>query len=278
MKPKARNLIMDLLLASEGQPLAVREFISGCGLFGINENNVRVALARLSTEGLIEAAGRGSYQLSAAAHELADEVATWRSAEQRVRPWTGGYLAVHCGALGRSDRRALRRRDRALQMLGFRELERGLLVRPDNIEDRVETVRQRLHTLGLEREASVFVAQGFDAARESRIRGLWNGKALNSSYRKLRARLEAWMEQAPALEPDVAAREAFVLGGQAIREVVFDPLLPEPLVDVAARQAFVDTVRRFDRHGQAIWRQSRIASLGGPMLAVDAPATLERAH
>lgn len=274
MKPKARNLIMDLLLASEGQPLSVREFIAGCALFNISENNVRVALVRLSAEGLIEAAERGSYQLSGSAHELADEVATWRTAEQRVRPWKGGYLAVHCGALGRSDRGALRRRDRALQMLGFRELERGLLVRPDNIADGVATVRQRLYTLGLEPEACVFVADSFDAERETRIRSLWNGKALTATYKKLSAKLEAWMERATTLEPDVAAREAFLLGGKAIREVVFDPLLPEPLVDVEARHAFVETVRRFDRFGQAIWRQSRIASLG-PAL----PATRSaRAH
>lgn len=266
---------MDLLLASEGNPLSVREFIAGCALFDISENNVRVALVRLSAEGMIEAAERGSYQLSASAHELADEVATWRTAEQRVRPWKGAYLLVYCGALGRSDRAALRRRERALQMLGFRELERGLLVRPDNIEDRVETVRQRLYTLGLEPAACVFVASSFDAEREARIRSLWNGKALTATYRKMRSKLEDWMERAATLEPDVAAREAFVLGGQAIREIVFDPLLPEPLVDVEARRAFVETVRRFDRFGQAIWRQSRIASLGPALPAVAASA---RAH
>ncbi|MGH8457408.1 MAG: PaaX family transcriptional regulator C-terminal domain-containing protein [Stenotrophobium sp.] len=262
MKPKARHLILDLLLASGEQALSAREFIAGCALFDISENNVRVALVRLSAEGLIEAAERGSYRLSGSAHELADEVATWRTAEKRVRAWKGGYIAVHCGALGRSNRAAMRRRNRALNMLGFRELERGLLVRPDNIEDGVETVRQRLHTLGLEPEASVFVAQGFDARREMRIRALWDGKTLTATYKKLRAKLEAWMERAESLEPEVAAREAFVLGGKAIREIVFDPLLPDPFVDTAARRAFVETVRRFDRLGQTIWRQSRIASLG----------------
>mgnify|MGYP000085448055 CR=1 FL=1 len=110
-------------------------------LFGISANNARVALARLSADGLIEAAERGSYALSARAHELADDVATWRTAEQRVRPWSGSWIAVHCGALGRSDRRAMRNRDRALGMLGFREFERGLYLRPDNIERDLDAVR-----------------------------------------------------------------------------------------------------------------------------------------
>lgn len=261
MTPKARNLILDLLLASEGEALGARELIAGCALFGISDNTVRVALARLSAEGLIEAVERGSYRLSGRAHELADEVATWRTREQSVRQWHGQYLAVHCGALPRSDRRPLRRRERALQMLGFREFERGLYLRPDNLQDDVAAVRRRLHTLGLEPAASVFVAQDFERAQQARIRALWDGKALNATYRQLRTRLEAWMRRAPQLEVDVAAREAFVLGGQAIREVVFDPLLPDPFVDTQARHAFVETVRRFDRFGQTIWRQGRIEAL-----------------
>jgi phenylacetic acid degradation operon negative regulatory protein len=261
MKPTARHLILDLLLAVEDQALAVREFIAGCALFGISENNVRVALARLAADGHIEAEARGSYRLSASAHELADEVATWRRAEQRLRPWAGGYLVVHAGSVSRLARSALRRRTRALAMLGFRELDRGLYVRPDNFADRVEIVRQRLHTLGLEDDAAVFVVAAFDPPREARIRKLWNGRALSAGYRRQRQRLEAWMQRSARLDRDAAAREAYLLGSAAIREVVFDPWLPEPFVDVAARQAFVEVVRRFDRHGQAIWRHTRQLAL-----------------
>jgi phenylacetic acid degradation operon negative regulatory protein len=271
MKPKARNLILDLLLANEGHALNVRDLIGACALFKVSANTVRVALVRLSAEGLIEAVERGSYQLSGSAHRLADDVATWRSAEQRIRPWHGGYLAVHCGALGRSDRSALRRRHRALEMLGFRELERDLFVRPDNIEDGTDTVRKRLYTLGLDAGACVFVASAFDAVREARIPTLWDGHALSENYRQQRERLEAWMQRAPALEPDVAAREAFLIGGQAIRAVVFDPLLPEPMVDTTARHAFVETVRRFDRYGHAIWRSAR--EYGARMHAPTSPTS-----
>lgn len=254
-KPKARHLILDLLLASDGAPLPARDAIVACALFGISANNARVALARLSSDGLIETAERGSYALSARAHELADDVATWRTAEQRVREWSGDWIAVHCGSLGRSDRAALRGRGRALDMLGFRELERGLWLRPDNIEQDLEAVRRRLRTLGLEREASVFIAGRFDTAREARIAKLWNGKALSANYRKLRTELDTWLCAHQTLDPDVAAREAFLLGGKAIRHVVYDPLLPAPLVDAEARHAFVETVRRFDQVGRRIWQR-----------------------
>jgi len=156
--PTAKSFILDMLLAAEGRPLSARDAIIACAVFSISENSVRVALARLSSASMIVAAGRGAYRLGPRAMELAGDVATWRTAEQRIRPWQGGFVAVHAGALGRSDRSALRQRTRALQMLGFRELDKGLYVRPDNIEDSVDTVRHRLYTLGLEREAAVFLA------------------------------------------------------------------------------------------------------------------------
>lgn len=255
MKLNARHLILDVMLATEQHALSAREAILACRIFDISENSVRVALVRLSAEGLIEGAGRGSYRLAPAAMDLAGDVATWRQAEQRLRPWDGDWLVVFSAALGRSDRTALSRRERALQMLGFRELEKGLHVRPNNIEADIGAVRQRLHTLGLEADATVFTARDWSAEREQAIRQLWDGKALNQQYRQLREQLLAWMQRAGDLEPEVAARECFLLGGKAIRQVVFDPLLPEPLVDAQARQAFVQTVREYDQLGHGIWRQ-----------------------
>ncbi|RPH64103.1 MAG: hypothetical protein EHM83_08835, partial [Burkholderiales bacterium] len=115
--------------------------------------------------------------------------------------------------------------------------------------------RERLQKLGLEPEAAVFVAQDFDAGRERRAASLWDGNALTRAYRDTRARLEAWLAGVDSLGLDAAARESFLLGNDAIRQLVFDPLLPAPLVDVDARRAFVDTVVRFDERGHAIWNR-----------------------
>jgi len=255
MKINARHLILDLLLATQGQPLSAREAIAACRIFEISENSVRVALVRLSADGLIVAAGRGSYVLGPSANELAGEVATWRSAEQRVRAWSGHYVVAYTGSLGRSDRTALRRRERALDMLGFRELEKDLHVRPDNLEGDLDLIRHRLRVLGLEDEAVLLVGSQWSAGHGERLPRLWDGQKLNQQYASLRQQLLDWMARADQLEPEVAARECFLLGGKAIRAVVFDPLLPEPLVDTRARQAFVDTVREYDQFGHEIWAQ-----------------------
>jgi phenylacetic acid degradation operon negative regulatory protein len=253
--PQPRTLILNLLLAAKGQPLMARDAVASCELFGIRENSARVTLVRLATAGLIEAAGRGAYRLGPSGTGLAAEVATWRDADRRVREWTGGWIAVHVGALGRSDRVALRARDRALALVGLRELDRGLHVRPDNLVGGVAAARERLYKLGLDPSAPVFVVNDLDAGRELRARKLWDGKALTKSYRDTRRRLADWLERADELEPRVAARESFLLGNKAIRQLVFDPLLPAPLVDVTERRSFVETVVRYDRAGRAIWRQ-----------------------
>jgi phenylacetic acid degradation operon negative regulatory protein len=203
---------------------------------------------------MIEPAGRGAYRLSPRAADFANEIATWRDAEKRLRKWNEKYVAVHCGGLGRTDRAALRRRDRAMRLLGMRELSPGLFLRPDNLEGGVDAARGRLTSLGLEAEAVVFTAGGFDDAREQQVRALWDGEALTRGYARTAEQLERWFDRAHGLAPDVAARESFLLGDRAIRQLVFDPLLPEPLVDTDARREFIVTLRRFDVAGRAIWR------------------------
>jgi len=253
--PNARQIIMGLLQAEDDQALSSRQVVAACRLFGITENNARVALARLSAAGLIASGERGSYRLGEAATVLAGDVATWRAAEARLTDWSGRYVMVHCGPLGRTDRTALRRRQRALEMLGLRELERDLFVRPDNLVGGAESIRHRLHALGLESDAAVFIASDFDAEREARLHTLWNSESLNDRYRRQREQLERWLDKAEQLELEDAARESFLLGGRAIRHIVFDPLLPAPLVDTDARHAFINTVKQFDRAGYALWQR-----------------------
>lgn len=253
MPANPRHLILNLLLGAGGEPLTARDAVASCALFAVSENGTRVALTRLAAAGLIEAAGRGAYRLGPGAAQLAADVGTWRNAEHRVCGWSGGWIAVHAGGLRRSDRVALRRRERAFRLVGLGELDRGLHLRPDNLVGGVAAVRERLARLGLEEAAAVFIATDFEPDRDRRARALWNGSALTRRYRANRRRLEDWLARSGTLAPRVAARESFLLGNDAIRDLVFDPLLPAPLVDVEARRAFVDALVRFDAAGHWIW-------------------------
>lgn len=255
MKVNARHLILDLLLARQGQSIAAREVIQAAQLFGISANATRVALARLAADDLVMASGRGRYLLGTHARDLAGDIATWRQIEHRLRPWQGDYIGVLTSQLGRSDRSALARRERALQLLGFRALDKGLHVRPDNIEADVSAVCERLRRLGLEDSAPVFLISRWQQPDDTAVRQLWQSPDRDAAYRQHCETLEAWLTRAPGLDPADAARESFLLGGRAIRDLVYDPLLPDAFVDATARQRFFDAVRRYDAAGHAIWRR-----------------------
>lgn len=250
-----KDLILNILLAVEGRPLQTREAIAACTLFGIKASNVRVALARLSGSGQIEAMGRGAYQLSPTAAGLAHELGSWKTIEQRLMQWTGAWVMVCSGMLGRVDRTALARRQRALSLLGFKELDRGIHIRPDNLVGGVEFIRERLRRLGLEKEALVLIAQELDLKREAQARSLWDSQALIVAYRQTRKRLEYSLAKIDALDLKEAARESFLLGEEAIRQMIYDPLLPFPLVDEAERQSCLAVVQRYDKVGHEIWRR-----------------------
>lgn len=243
---------MRLILGAEDETLSARGAVACCALFGIQENSVRVALNRLAGAGMIQAIERGRYRIGPHGAALAGEVRTWKTAESRTRAWTGGYVAVHVGGLGRTDRAALRTRERAFELLGFRELEKDLVIRPDNLAGGVAGVRERLAKLDV--DAPVFLASELDAERDARARALWDGKAITKHYVAMREKVERWLAKASSLGTEAAARESFVLGSAAIRTIVFDPLLPAPMVDVKERRALVEAVKDIDHHGHMVWR------------------------
>jgi phenylacetic acid degradation operon negative regulatory protein len=262
MLPTPKSLILNLLLAANGEPLSASDAVTSCQLFGIRENSVRVALVRLNSAGLIESVGRGAYRLGPQAASLAADVASWRHAEQRVCEWDGGWLAVSTAGLRRSDRSALRQRERALALSGFEALSPELHVRPDNLAGHANAARLRLRQLGLENEALVFVARDFAPDVEQAARQLWRPRHLDEGYTHTRQKLETWLAGSGRLDLEAAARESYVLGNEAIRQLVFDPLLPDPLVDTQARRAFRQAVIDFDAAGHGIW-QRLLSSLRG---------------
>lgn len=257
--PNARRLILNLLGVIDGGLLGVADALRACALFDITENSVRVALARLTQSGLVELAERGVYRLGPQRRRLQEETALWRTVAQRLRPWSGQWIAAATGGLPRSDRKDLRGRERAFSILGLRELDCGLHIRPDNLSGGVDDVRRRLTALDVSAQTAVFLASDFDASRQERALGLWDGAGLLAQYQSVTANLEDWLGRSGALAPEVAARESFLLGDDAIRRIVFDPMLPAPLVDEAERGRFIETVERFNARGRSIW----VEFLGG---------------
>ncbi|MEQ1504897.1 MAG: PaaX family transcriptional regulator [Myxococcota bacterium] len=232
----------------------VQLLIRAASLFDIDENRTRVALHRLRSKGLIDSVDRGTYRVTGSTAVLS-EVDGWRNVLRRLRPWDGSWLGVHTAPLPRADKTVARRRDRATDIVGLRELAPGLLVRPDNLTGGVEELRRRLLSLGIEPEAVVFRLDAL-GTHEAVARGLWSGLALDQRYRTHIERLDATTVRIAGLPVDEAARESFVVGSRAIHDIVLDPLLPEPLVDPDLRERFVRRMSEFDDFGREAWRRA----------------------
>lgn len=148
------------------------------------------------------------------------------------------------------------------QAMATQALEREIHIRPNNLQADLSGIRNRLQRLGLEKEALILLAQALETSTEARARQLWDGLELNQTYQQCREQLEKWLTHYDQLDMESAAREAFLLGNAAIRKMVYDPLLPEPLVDVQARKACLDAVKHFDQVGHDIWRKLRASRNG----------------
>jgi phenylacetic acid degradation operon negative regulatory protein len=263
--PTAKSLILDLLSTARGQTMPVRALVRAGELFGLSGNSVRVALARLCSRGRVERDERGRYRLAADALAVQRHVAAWSQLEQRMVPWRRGWIGLHTAGSRPVPRARLRQRRRALDFFGFRALAPDLWVRPDNLEGGVNDLRPRLHVLGLHVDAPIFALRDLDAESETRARNLWDGKALCRAYGEGREALLRSTERIRRLTPERALAESFLVGGRALRQLAFDPLLPEPIVSAAPRREFVDELRRYDRMGRTHWR-SFMKALGVPSL------------
>lgn len=248
-----RPLILRLLMVAENGVLTVSDAVRAGALFEISENSLRVMFARLTQSGYIEIIERGAYRLGPEGRKLGADVAAWRSIEDRLTVWKGGWIAVVTGGLSRSNRKALRTRERALTMLGMLELDSTLFIRPNNLRGGVSGVRERLASLGLGEEAAVFQANKFDHVRQKKALALWDATASAESYQSHKMRLNDWLTNVENLPLRKAAEESYLLGDEAIRRIVFDPMLPAPLVDETARHNFIEMVKQIDAKGRGIW-------------------------
>lgn len=252
--PNARQMLLNLLRVAD-EPLDTARAVRACALFGISATNTRVALNRLVAAGLAEPVTRGAHQLGPQGRVLAEEVGAWRHAEQALLPWAGDWVVALTGGLGRVDRHALRARERALALVGMKPLDADVYIRPANIAGGMDLIRSRLVALGLEPHAAVFVARDFDTDRTRRAPTLWDTEGLLAGYRQGREVLAASLQQLPSLPVADAARHAYLTGNAAIRHLVFDPLLPEPLVPTRERVAYRAEVLHYEAVGRRVWRE-----------------------
>lgn len=247
-----RSVVLNLVRVAPQPALPVSLLVQVADLFGLSANALRVAVARLVAEGLLESDERGSYRLGPRAASVQAHVEDWRRGEARVRAWSGEWLAV---ALGAKTPRAERRASlRALDRLGLREGLPGVWLRPDNLSESLAHSVERLHALGLEPGAEPFIARDFGERTTRRLHTLWPVRALQQGYVRAARDLARSLRQLPSMPRDQALVQSYVLGGEAIRVLVTDPLLPEAIMPATERRELTTLMLRYDAVGHRLWR------------------------
>ncbi len=255
MKPTAQSLILDLLSTLRGRAMPVRALLGVAELFDISANNIRVALARLCSRGVLERNERGCYRLAPGGGAVQEHVTSWRCLEDKLRPWRGAWVGAYTKSLPRVRGAAAARRRRALAFVGLAEWQPGLWIRADNLSGSVASVRERLFGLGLDREAPVFALCELDAECEQRARRLWDLEALSSAYAVMQRAIERSMAHLDSLSDEKAMKETFLVGGRVLHRLAFDPLLPEQIMPGRRRRELIAAMRSYDRAGRARWRR-----------------------
>jgi phenylacetic acid degradation operon negative regulatory protein len=183
-------------------------------------------------------------------------------AEQRVRPWSGGWILVHSSHLGRTNKTALRARVRAFRLNGFAELVAGLWCRPDNFREPASATRDRLLSLGLEDDAVVMEVRDLPGRSAKQLHELWPRKRLESGYREFTRLLQLSTARVRKMEQRDSARETFLVGEAVIRQINADPLLPDEMIDATARREMISAMVAYNELGSSAWSSFRRADPG----------------
>jgi phenylacetic acid degradation operon negative regulatory protein len=255
-KPVARKLLLKLLGSRAKVKITASSAVRVGRLFDISENNIRVTINRLHSAGVLSLVDRGYYQLGNEGVEFAREINSWRNAETSLLPsWNGDWIVVQTHMLAKSDKKQARRNDRALKILGLKKLLPDMYIRPANIQGGAGVVREKLQVLGLSQQAVVFCAFDLDSKLHSRTGKLWNTTELEQRYQQGVTELTESLNRLPTLSLEDATKESFEIGDNALHQLVFDPLLPSPLINESLRREFAELVKHYDDIGAQIWHQ-----------------------
>ena len=246
-RTRPSDVILDLLRSARNRRYSASALIEACALFGISENTVRVTLSRLGASGIIESPRRGSYQLSSQTDALNEFVERWRLGEARVRPWEPGVW------LFARQPESETAGDWALEALGFRFLDNGLYVRPDNLALELHDLSRLARGLGLPRATLLIAGRTDREPVPADWLAHWRPQELNAAYADALTRLLASSARLDQLPGDQARLECFTLGGEIIHLLAKDPLLPAELIDGNARRELWQALLRYDVQGKEIW-------------------------
>ncbi|WP_233355827.1 hypothetical protein [Henriciella litoralis] len=249
----ARGLVLSLLSSTGTERQSVSSLVNAGALFGIEPATLRVAITRLQKAGLLGSPERGVYIAGPKAKALTRRVQQWRSAPERTQDWDGDWLVALTHQLGRTDRKQVRARERALALSGYRAADMALWVRPANLVGSLADHRADLIDIGADEDIRLLKSTASAPDAKEDWSRLWSIDALEQSYRDAIQRMTGSLSGLDNLDAADAARETLLIGQAVIRTINFDPLLPAELAEARLFEQMVETMKTYDARGQACW-------------------------
>lgn len=253
--PSSNRLLLSLFSQPNLKHMSVKQLIAWGELFEHEPATIRVAAGRLVKQGFLLAQQRGHYTIGATDKSINQLAATWRHSQDRVDHWSGGWLSVYTAHLGRTCKQSIRERERAFRLTGFKPLEKNLWCRPDNLNETADATFNRLVEIGLEKNAILMKVDHFNHDLTANPKSLWSPKELNKTYVILVSLMERSAQRLNDFDVKQATRESFLIGEHVIRQINQDPLLPQEMVDISARQTLLSTMIEYDRICHPIWHE-----------------------
>lgn len=250
-----RALIMSLLNAPERTHLRVGQLIRAGTLFDIEASAIRMAITRLIKDQLITSVKRGVYQAGEKAVKWQSEVQSWRTADQKMKPWQQEWIVAINTHLGRSNKTKIRAINRAYTLYGFIEIEQGIWLRPANLVESIEQLQATLIGLGVDEDSYLMTVSSLARERQHAWSEKWPVERLIRGYSEMIGILSQSSASLSRLSSDEAARESLLVGESAIRLINLDPLLPEQIIQTSLFSALIDKMKDYDALGQEYWRQ-----------------------
>jgi phenylacetic acid degradation operon negative regulatory protein len=249
--PSSNRLLLSLFSQPNLHQMSIKQLIAWGELFEHEPATIRVAAGRLVKQGFLVAQQRGHYTIGTTDKSINQLAATWRYSLGKVAQWNGGWLSVYTAHLGRTSKQSIRIRERAFRLTGFKALEKNLWCRPETA-DKTFT---RLVDIGLEENAILMKVEHFNRNLATSPVSLWSPQQLEKTYGLLVSLMEKSAQRLSDFDVKQATRESFLIGEHVIRHINQDPLLPEEMVDVSARQTLLTTMIEYDRICHPIWHE-----------------------
>ncbi len=244
----AQWFVLSLLSASRGQALTATAFVRAGEVLGVSGNAMRVALSRLSANGEIIAQSRGEYVLPERRRQAVAHVRRYRQGFMPRVKWSGAFVGVLTADLSRRNATQVSRRERALQLAGFRHFQHGLWLRPGNLEGGKTALANHVKELGFEDKADVIEVTLDEAQRRQFMRS-YDVAGDEKRAKALLGRVKHFLREfSPGL-----AKESFFLGDEVLRFLARDPLLPDQLADTKPREELAAAMEALDERAFAVW-------------------------